>query len=128
MAQVIAEFDLSSHFAALGAGLPKETFRPLHLRSLQFDPSRADYYLILDRGDYLKNLFPQTGVGHFPSELQSNNFKESVSLTAETRTLLNYFLIGLTLPNKSFWVNLRPDSAREIIDPYLEQTDVGKIL
>ncbi len=36
--------------------------------------------------------------------------------------------MGVSLPNSSFWVNLRPDSPDNIIDPYLAQTDVGKIL
>ena len=45
-----------------------------------------------------------------------------------TQTLLKYFFIGLTLPNSSFWVNLRPDAPDNIIDDDLAQTDVGKIL
>ena len=49
-------------------------------------------------------------------------------LNSETKKLMQYFFIGLTLPNDSFWVNLRPDSPDNIIDPALAQTDVGKIL
>ncbi|MFH0762693.1 MAG: phosphoglycerate kinase, partial [Candidatus Omnitrophota bacterium] len=45
-----------------------------------------------------------------------------------TRQLLNYFLVGLSLPDDSFWVNLRPDSENEIIDNFLAKTDVGKIM
>ena len=45
-----------------------------------------------------------------------------------TRELLKYFFIGLTLPNSSFWVNLRPDAPDNIIDEDLAKTDVGKIL
>ena len=41
---------------------------------------------------------------------------------------MQYFLIGLTLPNDSFWVNLRPDSPDNIIDPLLGQTDIGTIM
>ncbi|MBI4706535.1 MAG: hypothetical protein HY761_01220 [Candidatus Omnitrophica bacterium] len=53
---------------------------------------------------------------------------------------MNYFYIGLTLPNDSFWVNLRPaplmtegqstgtDSPNNIIDSYLSKTDIGRIL
>ena len=44
-----------------------------------------------------------------------------------TQELLNYFLIGLSLPNDTFWVNLRPDTADNIIDPLLEKTDIGRI-
>jgi hypothetical protein len=51
------------------------------------------------------------------------------SLLEDTsKTLLKYFLIGLTLSNDSFWVNLRPDSPDNIIDDYLAQTDIGKIM
>lgn len=45
-----------------------------------------------------------------------------------SKRLLTYFFIGLTLPNDKFWVNLRPDSPDNIIDPVLEQTDIGKVL
>ncbi|MBU1870227.1 MAG: hypothetical protein KJ818_07145, partial [Candidatus Omnitrophica bacterium] len=45
-----------------------------------------------------------------------------------TKTLLNYFLIGISLPDSSFWVNLRPDSPDSIIDDSLARTDLGRIL
>ena len=32
----------------------------------------------------------------------------------------------LNLPNDTFWVNLRPDAADNIIDLLLEKTDIGK--
>src|SRR3989338_3874829 len=32
----------------------------------------------------------------------------------------------LNLPNDTFWVNLRPDAADNIIDLLLENTDIGK--
>jgi len=41
---------------------------------------------------------------------------------------MKYFFIGLSLPNATFWVNLRPDSPDNIIDDYLAKTDVGKIM
>ncbi|MBI4982376.1 MAG: hypothetical protein HZC15_04475, partial [Candidatus Omnitrophica bacterium] len=41
---------------------------------------------------------------------------------------MQYFYIGLTLPNDSFWVNLRPDSPDNIIDSLLSKTDIGRIL
>ena len=44
-----------------------------------------------------------------------------------TQELLKYFLIGLALPNEKFWVNLRPDSPDDILDPDLEKTDIGRI-
>jgi hypothetical protein len=45
-----------------------------------------------------------------------------------TKILLNYFFIGIVLPNDTFWVNLRPDSEDNIIDERLAKTDVGKIM
>ncbi|HOU35804.1 MAG TPA: NUDIX hydrolase [Candidatus Omnitrophota bacterium] len=41
---------------------------------------------------------------------------------------MEYFQIGLRLPDSMFWVNLRPDAADQIIDPYLARTDLGKIM
>ncbi|TRZ93345.1 hypothetical protein D4R78_08615, partial [bacterium] len=49
------------------------------------------------------------------------------SLQQETKTLLNYFFIGISLPNEAFWVNLRPDVEDNIIDRELAETDLGKI-
>ena len=40
---------------------------------------------------------------------------------------MKYFFIGLALPNEKFWVNLRPDSPDNILDPDLEKTDIGRI-
>ena len=42
--------------------------------------------------------------------------------------MLSYFLVGVTLPDDMFWVNLRPDSQDQIIDPLLEKTEVGRIM
>ena len=52
----------------------------------------------------------------------------SQELEDTTKILLNYFFVGVTLPNDTFWVNLRPDAEDNIIDAQLAQTDVGKIL
>ena len=40
---------------------------------------------------------------------------------------MKFFFIGLALPNEKFWVNLRPDSPDNILDPLLEKTDIGRI-
>ncbi|HQQ05787.1 MAG TPA: hypothetical protein PLP56_02250 [Candidatus Omnitrophota bacterium] len=85
-----------------------DKFRPIHLRSLSFDQSTNNFNLLLDKGD--------------ATSLQKPQIEEI------TKKLLEYFKIGLTLPNSMFWVNLRPDAPRDIIDPYVEQTDLGRIL
>lgn len=85
-----------------------DKFRPVHLRYLNFIPGKNNLQLLLDKGD-AKNLTPET-------------VKESA------QQVMDYFLIGLTLPNDSFWVNLRPDRPNAVIDPSLEKTDVGRIM
>jgi len=84
-----------------------DAFRPVHLRALTLQPQTNDFDLLLDKGDS-KDLKPP--------EIQSNAQK-----------LLEYFRIGLALPNDAFWVNLRPDAPADIIDPDVEKTDIGRI-
>jgi len=106
------QLDIASRLAALHSSFTLEKFRPLHLRYLSYDNQANNFKLFLDKGD----AFVST----------SNNSTNSI--TQATQELLNYFFIGISLPNDSFWVNLRPDSPDNIIDNYLAQTDVGKIL
>ena len=113
-AQVAGELDISGHFLALRNSFIQDRFRPLHLRYLSYNPSANNFNLLLDKGDSLKGLSPK---GTDPKE----------SLQQETKTLLNYFFIGISLPNEAFWVNLRPDAEDNIIDRELAETDVGKI-
>ena len=104
--------DLSHYFANSGKPIiQSDKFRPLHLRYLGYDNLSQDFKILLDRGDIKKE------------ELENKAYIEE-----NTQTLLKYFFIGLTLPNSSFWVNLRPDAPDNIIDDDLAQTDVGKIL
>lgn len=107
-AQVAGQLDISGRFAAFSSSLVQDKFRPLHLRYLQYDPQLNNFKLLLDKGN---------------SKKLSNSFVEE-----STKTLLQYFLVGVSLPNDAFWVNLRPDSPDNVIDPLLGQTDVGKIL
>ncbi|MCX5714520.1 MAG: class I SAM-dependent methyltransferase, partial [Candidatus Omnitrophica bacterium] len=107
-AQIAGQLDISLRLASLQQGLTQEKFRPLHLRYLSYDNIANNFKLLLDKGD-LKN--PQT------KELEN-----------ATKQLLNYFFVGVSLPNDSFWVNLRPDSPDNIIDPELAKTDIGKVL
>jgi CheY-like chemotaxis protein len=85
-----------------------DKFRPLQLRSLTFDQISNDFNFYLDKGD-LQDLKP--------GEIRENTAK-----------LSEYFQIGLRLPNSAFWVNLRPDAQDQIIDPWLEKTDLGKVM
>src|SRR3989338_2010337 len=107
-AQVAAQLDISTHLAGLRNAFAPDIFRPLHLRYLSYNPIENNFHLFLDKGS-LKN-------------------PNSQELEDTTKILLNYFFVGVTLPNDTFWVNLRPDAEDNIIDAQLAQTDVGKIL
>ena len=107
-AQVAAQLDISSHLLQLRSTFVQDKFRPLHLRYLEYNPAENGFRLLLDKGD-------------------TNNLQDA-AVEQATKELLRYFFVGITLPNDSFWVNLRPDSPDNIIDPALAQTDVGKIL
>ncbi|MFH1457641.1 MAG: hypothetical protein ABIG31_00515 [Candidatus Omnitrophota bacterium] len=107
-AQVAGQLDISGHIAQLRSSFIPDKFRPLHLRYLSYDNLNNNFKLLLDRGD-LKNIKEQ-------------------DVEVSTRTLLNYFFVGINLPNDSFWVNLRPDSEDQVIDDALARTDAGKIL
>ncbi|MFA4888110.1 MAG: hypothetical protein WC628_00845 [Candidatus Omnitrophota bacterium] len=115
-AQVAAQLDIAGHLASLRSNLVPDKFRPLHLRYLQYNPQENNFRLLLDKGDVVS---PQ-------STVNSPQIKQFIE--ENSKKLLEYFLIGLTLPNDSFWVNLRPDSPDNIIDPDLEQTDIGRIM
>ncbi|HAH21909.1 MAG TPA: hypothetical protein DCL49_13550, partial [Candidatus Omnitrophica bacterium] len=78
-----------------------------------------DFKLLLDKGDFLKE-----SPGH---QVTKSPEKQEKALENETQNLLRYFFIGLALPNDKFWVNLRPDSPDDILDPDLEKTDIGRI-
>ena len=108
--------DLSHYFAHSPAqAIPQsDKFRPLHLRYISYDSQANDFKLLLDKGDFMKGLSPKVTV---PDE----------RLQEETQTLMKYFFIVLSLPNEKFWVNLRPDSPDNILDPDLEKTDIGRI-
>jgi hypothetical protein len=86
----------------------QDCYRPMHLRFLSFDQARQSFDLRADKGDSKENL--------------------SIDRKALAERLMQYFLIGVSLPEDSFWVNLRPDSPEQMIDPALARTDVGKIL
>jgi len=114
-AQMAAELNLAGYLSQMHSAMAIERFRPVHLRYFNYDLATHDFKVLVDKGDFEKGLSPK---GTDPKQL----------LQEETKTLLNYFLVGLTLNNESFWVNLRPDAEDQIIDSYLVQTDVGRIM
>jgi len=128
-AQVAAQLDISAHLTALRQSLVPDKFRPLHLRYLSYDAPSNNFKLLLDKGDAFReqgtgNRVQGSGYGVQNPEPRTPN----PDIEATTKQLLNYFFVGVSLPNSSFWVNLRPDSPDNIIDDYLAETEVGKIL
>lgn len=107
-AQISGELNVSGYFNSLRNVLVQDKIRPLHLRYLVYDNLSDNFNFFIDQGNL---TFPQN------QELKNS-----------TKELLNYFFVGISLPNDSFWVNLRPDAADNIIDSYLAQTDLGKVL
>ncbi len=112
------ELNLSGYFARMASSMDVDKFRPVHLRYFSYDSLNNSFKVLLDKGDSMKGLSPQ---GTDPKQTEQQ-------LKEETKELLKYFLIGVTLPNDKFWVNLRPDSPSQIIDFNLEETDIGKIM
>jgi len=107
-AQVAGQLDLSSKISNLINSSLFVYSRPPHLRYISYDKANQSFKVILNKED-------------------SEKIRSS-ELTNSVRDPLKFFYTGLAIPNESFWVNLRPDSADKIIDDYLAMTDVGKIL
>ncbi|MBU0547831.1 MAG: hypothetical protein KKH57_03625 [Candidatus Omnitrophica bacterium] len=107
-AQGLSELNIAGYLGQMRSQLVVDKFRPLHLRYLSYGAEDNTFHLFLDKGD-LKN--PQT------QELEDSS-----------KQLLKYFFVGISIPNDSFWVNLRPDAEDNIIDDYLAKTDIGRIM
>jgi hypothetical protein len=107
-AQGIAQLELGNYIRTAGSSIAVDKFRPLHIRYFSYDQAADNFQLLLDKGD--------------------NQQIKDKELEDKTKVLLDYFLIGIALPNDKFWVNLRPDAPDQLIDPELERTDVGKIM
>ena len=80
-----------------------DKFRPINLRYFSYQPKTNDFQIILDKGDYQEPSLHLRGAGGVDV------------LKREAGILLDYFKIGLSLPNDKFWVNLRPGSQDEIL-------------
>ncbi|MFH1440487.1 MAG: triose-phosphate isomerase [Candidatus Omnitrophota bacterium] len=122
-AQVAAQIDLSGYLSGLKSNFTQDVFRPAHLRYFSYDNSTDNFKLLLEKGDFLKSVgYPAKAGSVTNTGGQDNKIKQ------EAKELLKYFLTGISLPDDMFWVNLRPDSRDQVIDNWLEKTDVGKIM
>lgn len=107
-AQMIGKVDIAKYLNQMNSFSVQDKFRPIHLRYFSYDALTNNFEILLDKGD-LKDI-------------------KDYQLKEQGQELLEYFLIGITLPDENFWVNLRPDSESQIIDLELAHTDLGKIL
>ena len=139
----VANLNIAGYLSAISSS-PTDKFRPLHLRFLAYNPQDNNFKLLLDKGDFLKSSSSLRGaIANTGDEAISNNKK----LELETKKLMEYFYIGLALPNNAFWVNLRPDikglsgkgqglreqeeginTTSDIINLDLARTDIGRIM
>jgi len=110
LAQAVSALNLSNFISNFTKHPSVDKFRPLHLRYLNYNSESNSFKLLLDKGDFSVPLNDQK------------------ILKQEAQKLMQYFYIGLILPNEAFWVNLRPDSPDNIIDLDLAKTDLGKVL
>ena len=107
-AQMLGELNIGRFLVGAQSASFADQYRPLHLRFFSYDNLSGNFRLFLDKG--------------------SEKDLKDAELTVRTQEIFKYFLIGITLPNDAFWVNLKPDSEDRIIDKYLAKTDVGKIM
>ncbi len=107
-AQIAGQVNLGGYLGNSANTVKADKFQPLHLRYFSYNSLQSKFKLILDKG--------------------SRPDVKNAELSAEAKTLFNYFLTGINLPNETFWVNLRPDSSDQIIDAKLGRTDMGKVL
>ncbi len=122
----VASLNIAGYLSALSSQ-PTDKFRPLHLRSLAYNPQDNNFKLLLDKGDFFGPSSSLRGARGLKSgdEAIPNNKK----LETETKKLMEYFYIGLALPNDAFWVNLRSDiqvSGSDKSDPYRRIGDVSR--
>jgi len=116
-AQEIQQINITRHIASFNNSLQQGKYRPIYLRYLEYNNQNNSFNLLLDKGEFL-NI----------SQFSAFSFhQKEEKIKEETERLLEYFFIGLSLPNESFWVNLRPDSEDNIIDSELAKTDIGNV-
>ncbi|MFH1441159.1 MAG: hypothetical protein ABIH18_03855, partial [Candidatus Omnitrophota bacterium] len=107
-AQSIGQLDITRYMGQTSAVSSADVCNPLHLRSFSYNPLTDNFQIFVDKGDL--------------KAVKDSQIKE------QSKELLKYFLTGISLADEKFWVNLRPDSENNIIDPVLARTDFGKVL
>jgi len=104
-AQVAPDINIPAYLSGL---MPADRFRPMHARWLSYDSLNNSFDLAIEQGD--------------GSGIKEQDIKKAA------QKIMEYFQVGIRLPDSMFWVNLRPDAPDDIIDPYLSRTDMGRIM
>lgn len=77
------------------------------------------------------NYISASESGHFNYAMDLTGAEEGdkvINVEATLGDAIDFFFIGLTLPNQKFWVNLNPWEPDRIVDEGLGTTDVGRIM
>ena len=107
-AQVAGQLDISGYLNSFIAALNRNKSQSLHLRYISYDRINNSLKIILDKGNLVN--------------------ADNSLLKSSARKSLEHFFVGISLPDESFWVNLKPDSENEIMADDLSRTDFGKVL
>ncbi|MBI4706922.1 MAG: hypothetical protein HY761_03230 [Candidatus Omnitrophica bacterium] len=71
------------------------------------------------------------GFNHLRFKLKARKsgfFEPIIDINKSAQKSLEYFFIGLALPDSAFWVNLNPHEPERLIDQDLADTDLGRIM
>jgi len=78
-AQGVAELSLGNYLHSTVSSMAVDKFRPVHMRYFSYDINNDNFQLLLDKGD--------------------NKDIKDAELQERTKVLMEYFQIGLALPN-----------------------------
>jgi hypothetical protein len=59
---------------------------------------------------------------------KSDDFETPVNVQKATEKTMEYFFIGLVLPDNAFWVDLNPRGLTKIMESDLADTDMGRVM
>jgi len=59
---------------------------------------------------------------------EASGIKPGIDIRKAAQKFLEYFFIGLAVPEEKFWVNLSPYEPSRVIDSLLSDTDFGRIM
>lgn len=72
-----------------------------------------------------------SNIQHLSFLVKANKIKSFgpiIDVKEATKKALEYFFLGLIMPDDRFWVNLNPNEPNRIVDFTLGNTDIGKVM